>query len=354
MGDNLDWTKIFVEAKEKLGQVNIILAGKTGVGKSTLLNTVFGEDLAETGIGKPITQSIKEYSKEGSFYHLIDTKGFELKSYEKMKDDLMKEVDRRLTTDPKEHIHVMWYCINDEGKRIEPSELEFIKDISKKIPVILVFTKSWGDDVFYKKVKDDNYDCINYTSRVLALPVNTPIGTIPSQGLDKLVALTHELVPEVAKKAFAAAQKVNDDITKKNINKIIVGAAAAAATAGAVPIPFSDAIVLAPIQIGMIAGISCVFGLDLDDGFLKTIVCSAAGVTGATFLGKSIVTNLIKCIPVAGSIVGGVISAGTAATLTTLLGEAYYRGLAYLKQNNMEMSAKNISTVFIKELKSSK
>ena len=35
--------------------VNIMLSGITGVGKSTLINAIFGEDLAETGVGAPLT-----------------------------------------------------------------------------------------------------------------------------------------------------------------------------------------------------------------------------------------------------------------------------------------------------------
>ena len=40
------------EEVENMHPVNILLAGKTGVGKSTLINNVFRERMAETGIGK--------------------------------------------------------------------------------------------------------------------------------------------------------------------------------------------------------------------------------------------------------------------------------------------------------------
>lgn len=35
-------------------KTNILIAGKSGVGKSSLLNYIFGEEVAETGAGKPV------------------------------------------------------------------------------------------------------------------------------------------------------------------------------------------------------------------------------------------------------------------------------------------------------------
>lgn len=46
---------------KNLKTLNIMVMGKTGVGKSTLINSVFNEPIAKTGIGRPVTTGIKQY-----------------------------------------------------------------------------------------------------------------------------------------------------------------------------------------------------------------------------------------------------------------------------------------------------
>ena len=52
-----------VKANDIFKTANIIIAGITGAGKSTLINAVFGKDFAETGKGRPVTQEIREYQR---------------------------------------------------------------------------------------------------------------------------------------------------------------------------------------------------------------------------------------------------------------------------------------------------
>ena len=63
---------------KNLKTLNIIVAGKTGVGKSTLINSVFQGDLAETGMGKPVTDHMRKITKKGVPLAIYDTRGFEL------------------------------------------------------------------------------------------------------------------------------------------------------------------------------------------------------------------------------------------------------------------------------------
>ena len=88
------------------------------------------------------TFNIKEYSKEGSPIHLIDTKGLELETFDSILNDLLQEIDKRKnTTDSTNYIHIAWYCINYNSKRIEDGELNIIKKLSSEIPVIAIVSK---------------------------------------------------------------------------------------------------------------------------------------------------------------------------------------------------------------------
>ena len=50
------------EAERTIGRFNILIAGRTGVGKSTLINEVFQGKLAATGQGRPVTRETREYT----------------------------------------------------------------------------------------------------------------------------------------------------------------------------------------------------------------------------------------------------------------------------------------------------
>ncbi len=46
-----------------LKRLNIIVIGKSGVGKSTLINSLFRGNFADTGLGRPVTQEIRKIEK---------------------------------------------------------------------------------------------------------------------------------------------------------------------------------------------------------------------------------------------------------------------------------------------------
>lgn len=316
-------------ANREIGIVNVLIAGQTGVGKSTLVNAVFHGQLAKTGQGEPVTKETRKYTKKGIPLAIYDTRGLELREYRQLFEELEKFVCRsKDSKDARHHIHVAWICVAEDGRRVQEAEIELHRMLAEHMPMLGVITKARNDQGFKAEVQRLLPQTKNVV-RVRALHERLDDGhEIPSMGLTELVEATMELIPDAFQRAFAAAQKVSIDLKKNAAHKVVSGAATAAAAVGAVPIPASDALALGPIQIGMLAGISKVFGIGLSPEFLGTLVAAMVGTVGATFAGRAIVSTLLKLIPGVGSVAGGFIAATTAATITTTLGELYIAGLA--------------------------
>ena len=184
---------------------------------------------------------------------------------------------------------------------------------------------------------------------------------IPSYGLKNLVELTYQVLPDGVKRGFNNAQKVNIEQKVKEARKWMLGYITGCGAIGLSPIPFSDAPLLASAQLGMIAHITTIFGLPVDKALLTSIISAIGGISGATLTGKTLVSNLLKFIPGAGTVAGAAISSSVAATVTTALGLAYINVLKYILEeeaNGVEVSVDSIvekmKSEFNKEIKFSK
>ncbi|GAA7208715.1 hypothetical protein HpCK20_10420 [Helicobacter pylori] len=62
--------------------MNILLMGAAEMGKSSLINALFGQEVAKAGIGRSLTQHLEKYVDEEKGLILWDTKGIEAKDYQ--------------------------------------------------------------------------------------------------------------------------------------------------------------------------------------------------------------------------------------------------------------------------------
>lgn len=169
--------------------VNVILAGMTGSGKSTLCNSIFGWNVAATGRGSAVTMQICKYSNDKDNINIFDTAGFELMSPNN--DVILSEIENvaRNTQNC-----VLWYCINSLSSKYEDYMLK--KLYSLGLPTIIVLTSSVdADDDFETSIRK-----INSHNELCNIPV-VPVlakdyifkgddGTIPAYGLNDLIEKT--------------------------------------------------------------------------------------------------------------------------------------------------------------------
>ncbi len=73
----------------------------------------------------------------------------DLEVQEKVRLDINTEIDRinrNRDINAEDLIHVVWYCINATSNRIEEFEIEWIRELSEKVPVMVVLTQSYIDN----------------------------------------------------------------------------------------------------------------------------------------------------------------------------------------------------------------
>lgn len=358
------------ERLKNLNKLNIIIVGKSGVGKSTLINSLFRGEFAETGLGRPVTDEIRKIEKKGYPLAIYDTPGFELSKGQqnKVKDEIIELINNGYASkDINDAIHCIWYCINVGGNRtFDATEVEWLKELTEsnkktQVPIIVVLTQSCPKKKAQEMkalVEKENLDIVKVVP-VLAQDMDFDEEYIAkAYGLDSLIGVMSETLPDELQDTLQNVQKASLESKKKYAQAAVATAVATSFGEGFAPIPFSDAAVLIPTQVAMIASITTIFGLEINKSFLTGFVSSTIGTAGATVLGKTIVSNIIKLIPGVGTGIGGLISGTTAGLLTTALGEAYivvmemvYKGEMASDDLYSKEGKATITRIFKEELK---
>ncbi|MFC3689049.1 GTPase [Aquipuribacter hungaricus] len=318
----------FAQEAASLGRFTVVVLGRTGVGKSTLVNAVFGESLAETGIGAPVTQTSHLYSREGVGLAVVDTKGIEVgEDTEELLADLRALVAHSRTRPAEEQIHVAWFCVQAADLRLQDGERAVIEELDRLgIPVLLVMTR-------VPRLDGRNHPdavAFHHAIQAMGLPVvggrAWPVMALgdsfagwPAHGLPELVEQTRTAAPAGVEAAFVAAQRVSPEAKAAEAGKVVAAAAAQAAAAAATPIPFADAVLLVLIQLRMMSRIALLHNVPVD----RATLLAMASVAATTQAGRSIASGLVKMIPGAGTVAGGLVGAAVASSVTAAMGGAW-------------------------------
>lgn len=340
--------------QKERGNLNIVLLGATGAGKSSLVNAVFGDNVVRSKDGIPVTQYLEKIHIPKKGLTLWDTKGIEAKDYETTKEQLINDIKTGFQTafdsgKDDEVPHVAWLCIKESSRRIEGREFELL-DILRAfgIPTVIVFTDTEAEagQTFYTQAVaklNEEYGAFlkNRFVRVNSVSYSFRGMTVPIEGLEDLITKTESCLADADRntenqkakhiEALRKAQQVDTKQKKKSMTegaqKCVHLAAGAAGAAGAIPIPFADAPIIAAIQGKMIFAINAEFEMEMSKNTTLSIIAGMLGSTALATVGKTIVSSLMKFVPWAGSFSGGAISAVTAAAITEAVGQAYIQVL---------------------------
>ena len=192
--------KMLVESKH----LNILVLGKTGVGKSTLIDSILKLDehnKEKENFGVNILREFKEYiSNERPSLRLIDSRGIEINKPKKNQtfNNVTEYIgDISKSGDSDKFVHCIWYCI-DSFSRFEKEEEFVIKELKdifevKKLPIIFVLTKGYEEEEYSKIVQCLNKiginDIVPVLSKTKIISINNKKIEIKPKNLEKLIIL---------------------------------------------------------------------------------------------------------------------------------------------------------------------
>lgn len=296
-------------------KANLMVVGGTGVGKSSLINLVFGNKLAETGAGKPITRGCNKYESENIPVVIFDTEGYEIVNAKQdnsnFKKVIIAEIERREPLELKDQIHLYWYCISASNHRITDYDIENIKNLNRRASKLgIVITQCDNEELnednegltsmaFRKVLKGEGiHNEVFETSTTLKEKLQ----------LDQLLAWSAtSLNSDKLKDAFIGAQQKNITLKDSQADQAILAAVlAATGAAGLNPFPLSDSLALTPIQMALAARLAQIYGFNaLGANALALIKTQVLSIVG-----KQMAASLTKLIPVLGAVINASVAAG--------------------------------------------
>lgn len=332
------------------GKGNILVIGNSGVGKSTLINAVLGEDIAAAQFGtEGTTKELKLYESDLVPFRVIDTVGFEPSFWKRRAAiQAVKKWSQESAKAEKNdtQINVIWFCVDGTAGKLFPEtigNLQRATNMWPSVPIIVVITKSYSVPDREKNIELVNkaFASMKRSKPADVIPVVASTFTLndvayaPPEGISELIDATNDLLPDGRR----AAQK---DISRFKLNRkralaqtVIVAGTASGAVVGAIPIPFPDAALLTPLEVAEVNALAKIYGIKQDEDsqkfFNSIIEVGAASVVAKTVL------QALKAVP--GIQIGAAaLNAVIAAAIVAAMGEgsSYIFEQIYLGNKSVE------------------
>lgn len=297
----------------KIMKPNILICGKTGVGKTSLIQAVTHRGIvpdSAIGNGKAATVGFQLYETE--IANFIDSEGMNpgVQCVEEYADLILNEMLERLDSDEKSRlIHNIWYCIDGSGARVQEADAKLIKSFGDK--VILVVTKS-------ELMRKEQTEAM--MKMLLALIGRERIVFVSAEsktGLCQLIARAETVSARSMAGAEAELEAFRDhwndyydkmkaswmQCVSSDADKYVNWAAGRAAAIALVPLPLADVCPLIANEVYMIYKLAGIYGIAVDN----TVVTMLLGCAGGSLIGKIGASFLpFLKIPIAAAVTYGV------------------------------------------------
>lgn len=313
---------------------NVLVLGNSGVGKSTLINAVIGDDIAKTSFGtRGTTEELAIYGSPSVPFRVIDSIGFEPSPIKSLRAiHAVRKWSRLSAQEGNENsrINVIWFCVDGTAAKLFPETIHnFSNSIAmwKSVPIIAVITKSYS-----QADRTRNIEMVRQAFRGQRVERNlraiVPVvaqafvinetAFAPPEGIADLIDATMRAMPEGMQ--GGAYDLMQFKLTRKRVlaQGLIGASVAAGATVGAVPIPIADSLVLSPLELAELNGLARLYGIDKRED-AKQFLDSIVQVGTASVVAHSAI-SAIKAIPGI-NIAASVLNAIVAASIIAALGE---------------------------------
>lgn len=361
MGPALDEIrKLITESRPPV----LFLAGRSGHGKSSLINALAGKDIAEVGDIKPTTADSTPYlitfEEQFSAWQVIDSRGI----FESTRPDGAVDADatRALRADLlKYKPDVILHVISAPEIRNLAPDLELFQRLHAELksesgldtPVVIVINKvdtlgnprDWPPESNARKAAlihealqymsadvlrgrftplDQNIPFRGLVAEDRSRPAVLPVCSLPGDAwnVDALADYIGQRLPQAALLDFYQALRRREQLRRIS-SSLIKRFSVIASGIGASPIPLSDFLILAPLQVLMISvigGLSCrPVSRETAQEYLSAIgvnLLAAGGVRYAT-------QQLLKILPFGGWAAAGAM-AGSSTYGLGKAAEAYF------------------------------
>ncbi|OJU41695.1 MAG: hypothetical protein BGN97_08520 [Microbacterium sp. 69-10] len=350
-----EFRKKWQEQADEIGRFNLAIFGKTGVGKSTLINAVFGETVAPTGIGEPVTMSEHLYLHNSGFLGLLDTRGLEIgRDTNKLIAELGTYVKQMRKGPLVEQVHVAWYCVRSADRRFEATEADFIRRLHElDLPVVVVLTQVPSRE---GNLHPDSLEIARHIE-TLDLPIvggrvypvmaqGDEFSSQPQHGLQELLDATFRVAPEGVRVALTAAQKVDLARKRAQANKAVLIAAGAAGTVGLVA--GADYRLQGITQLVLTAKIAAIYGIDQE---VAAVAAAAAGAAIGVGVDRA-TEEVAKRMSDGGEKAQGTVTAISLGAFTLAVGYAWMAVCDQLAQGKLQgldgiLSSEGVRAIFL-------